>query len=157
MLRFNLQYTIWWWQSAWSDGWTPESITKFGWFVKIRYIQEAEFSMKHFDSFITWCRPWNGESASSRVPSIDILLSSHQVGDRALKSPRIRQNKRFESVISFIQSSNEEKKFSNWSLFWLGDLYVTAMKPLQFFMNTSQRLHSLRADKLMILTPKDCL
>ena len=30
------------------------------------------------------------ESGSSHVPSNDILSSSHQVGDWALKSPRIR-------------------------------------------------------------------
>ena len=90
MLRFNLQYAIWWWQLGWSDGWTPESKTKFGWFVNIRSIHEAEFPIKCVASFISWCRPWNEESASNRVPSIDILSSSHQVGDRALKPSRVR-------------------------------------------------------------------
>ena len=90
MLRFNLQYIIWWWQLVWSDGWTPESKTKFGWFVNIRPIHEAEFSMKWVGSFMGWCRPWNEESASSHVPSNGVFWSFHQVGDRALKSPRIR-------------------------------------------------------------------
>ena len=61
----------------------------------------------------------------------------------------------FESVISFIKSSYEDKIFSNGPLFWLGDVYITAMKTFQFSMNTSQRMDSLRADKVMILTPKD--
>ena len=74
----------------WSDGWTPESINKFGLFVHIRSIHEVEFSIKCAGSFISWCRPWNEESASSHVPSIDILSSSHQARDWVLKSPRIR-------------------------------------------------------------------
>ena len=74
---------------VWSDGWTPESITKFGWFVNVRSINETEFSIKCVGAFISWCRPWDQETTSSCVPSIDILSSS-QVGDWALKSPRIR-------------------------------------------------------------------
>ena len=83
----------------------------------IRSVHEAEFSFKYIGSFISWCRPWDEESASSCVPSLDVLSSSHQVEDRALKSLRIRLKKGFESLISFIKSLNEDNKFSNWSLF----------------------------------------
>ena len=40
-------------------------------------------------------------------------------------------------------------------MFWLGDLYITAMEPLQFPINTSQRMYPLRPDKLTILTLKN--
>ena len=135
----------------WSDGWTPESITKLRWFVNIRSIHEAEVSSKCVASFNSWCRPWNEEITSNCILFIDVLSSSHQVGDQALKSAIIW------CVIAFIKSTIKIKIFSNWSLFWLGDLYATAIKPLQFSMDTSQRMQLLQADKLMILTPKDSL
>ena len=86
MLRFKLQCTVWWWQLVWSDGWTPESVTKFGWCVSIRSIHEAKYSNKSVGSFISWCRPWNEKNVSSRVPSIDVLSSSYQVVDWEQKS-----------------------------------------------------------------------
>ena len=30
-MRLNLAYIIWWWQLGYTDGWTPDSITRFGW------------------------------------------------------------------------------------------------------------------------------
>ena len=67
--------------------WPPESLTKFGWSVNVRSIHEAECSIQCVGSFISWCSPWNEDSASSSVPSVDILSSSHQAGDRASRSP----------------------------------------------------------------------
>ena len=63
----------------WSDGWTPKSVTKFGWCVIIRSINEVKYSNKPVGSFISWSRPWNEENASSRVTSIDVLLLPYQV------------------------------------------------------------------------------
>ena len=34
-------------------------------------------------------------------------------------------------------------------------MHLIAMKPLQFSKNTSERMHSLQTDKLMILTPME--
>ena len=70
----------------WSDGLTPESVTKFGWYVNIRSIHEAKYLNKFVVSFISWCRPWNEDNTSSRVPSIDVSLSSYQVVEWAWKS-----------------------------------------------------------------------
>ena len=65
----------------WSDGWTPESATNFGWCVNIRSTHETKYANKSVDSFISWSRPWNEENASSCVTSIDVLPLSYQVID----------------------------------------------------------------------------
>ena len=65
----------------WSDGWTPESATSFGWCVNIRSTHEAKYANKSVYSFISWFRPWNEENTSSCVTSIDFLPLSYQVID----------------------------------------------------------------------------
>ena len=34
--KLILQWIIWWQQLGWREGWVPLSITKFGWFLKIK-------------------------------------------------------------------------------------------------------------------------
>ena len=69
------------------------SVTKLDRFVNVRSIYEADCSFNCIGSVISWLGPWNEDRKSSRVPSIDLLSSVHQVGDWALKSPRIILNK----------------------------------------------------------------
>ena len=42
ILRLNFAKTIWWWQFGCSDEKMPERITKLGWDVKIKSMEEAE-------------------------------------------------------------------------------------------------------------------
>ena len=38
----SLAKTIWWWHLRWRDGWTPDSITKFGCAVNIENVENVE-------------------------------------------------------------------------------------------------------------------
>ena len=91
VFKFNIQYTIWWWQLVSSHGWTPESITKLSWFVKIKFIYDTDCSIKCLGSVISWWSPsiQIEESALNGAPSVDVLISVHQAGESALKSLRI--------------------------------------------------------------------
>ena len=55
--QLNFAITVWWWQLEWREELTPDSITKFGWDVKIRSIKELEFSSICVVSLINWCNP----------------------------------------------------------------------------------------------------
>ena len=52
--KLNFAKTIWWWQLEWREEWIPDSITMFGWDVKIRSIREEEFGNICVGSLIIW-------------------------------------------------------------------------------------------------------
>ena len=47
---------IWWWDLGYKDGWTNDSVIKFGCEVNIRSIHEDEVSNICVGSLITWCK-----------------------------------------------------------------------------------------------------
>ena len=48
---------IWWWNLEYKDGWTPDSVIKFGCEVNIRSIHEEEDSNICVGLLITWYKP----------------------------------------------------------------------------------------------------
>ena len=78
---------IWWSQFRCRDGWTSEWITKLGWDVKIKSMQEAELLKIHVSSFIFWFKlDW--EVAISILDCLKVVISSRcQAHILALKSP----------------------------------------------------------------------
>ena len=53
---------------------------------------------------------------------------------------KTEQNKVLEYEILINNYSKHDKKWSNSELFWLGDMYITLMKPLQLPIGISQRM-----------------
>ena len=60
---------IWWWQFWCNDGCTPDSITKLGWEVKIRSIQEEDESKMCVGSLMIWLNPNCDVICSILLPS----------------------------------------------------------------------------------------
>ena len=96
----------------------PASITKFGWDVNIKSIQEEEFSSKWVGSLITCLRSYSVAKQSILVPSQSFLSLMHKLHDCALKSPMATTKKGLLSVIAskfnFRLSRNESKLSTVW-------------------------------------------
>lgn len=67
------------------EGRTLLSITKFGFFVKMRLIQDDEFGRRCTGLDINWRNPDDIVNDSSWVPSWDVISSDHHDLDIALK------------------------------------------------------------------------
>ena len=65
----------------------PVSMTKFGWDVNIKSIQEEVLSSKCVGLLIICLRSYSVAKQSVLVPSKLLLAMMHQLDDRALKSP----------------------------------------------------------------------
>ena len=53
----NLENTKCWWQFEWRNRWKPDSMTRFGWEVNIKFIKDEDESRKRVGSLINWCSP----------------------------------------------------------------------------------------------------
>ena len=84
---------IWWWQFWCNDGCTPDSITKLGWEVQIRSIQEEDESKMCVGSLMIWLSPNYDVIYSILLPSKLVRLFAHQFVDFALKSPIVTKTK----------------------------------------------------------------
>ena len=129
---------IWWWELWCKDGWTPDSVIRFGSKVNIRSIHEEEDSNTWVGSLIIWCKPNCDEIFCIALPSVVVISFLQQLLDIALKSPRIttRNEWRFSSRFSL--------KDSNRSCDWLEDLY-NAMKFQSLSPNISSNIiHSFK-------------
>ena len=76
---------IWWWELGYKDGWTPDSVIKFGCEVNIKSINEEEDSNICAGSLITWCKPKSDEIFSTALPSFAVMSFLHQLLDFTLK------------------------------------------------------------------------
>ena len=79
---------IWWWELGCKDGWTPDSVIRFGCEVNFRLTHEEEDSSICVGSLIIWCKPNCDEIFSLALPLVVAMSSLHQLLDFALKSPR---------------------------------------------------------------------
>ena len=95
MSKLNFAKTIWWWQFECKDGWTPDSISKLGWELKIKSIHEEELFKICVGSLISWCKPFCEVTASIFLPSSLVISLLYQLLDLALKSLRATIKKRF--------------------------------------------------------------
>ena len=114
---------IWWWELGCKDGWTPDSVIRFGCEVNIRSIHEEEDSNIWVGSLIIWCKPNYHEIFSIALPSVVVMSFLHQLLDFALKSPRSTTRNGLFCTADSRFSSRFSLKDSNRSCDWLGDLY----------------------------------
>ena len=118
----NFANTIWW-QFGWREEWAPDSITRFGWEVKIKSIHKEEFPVRWVNSFINWCKPNWDVIASIFKPWLGAVSLLYQLVVFALKSPMATIKIEFLLVSVSKASSRLSAKVSKMSLVWLGDLY----------------------------------
>ena len=90
-LRLKVQCMIWRWQLECNDAWTLLLITKFGWSVKIKLIQEELFLWTCVGSLIIWWKPFNILNEKSFEPSNELMSLDHQEVDLAVKSPNMTE------------------------------------------------------------------
>ena len=102
IIRFRLQYVIWWWQLVWTEEWGPISTTTLGWSVKIRSIEEDETANIWVGSDIKWSKPYIEVKELIWAPPGEVISSGHQPLDLVLKSPKIIVNDDLSWLIWFI-------------------------------------------------------
>ena len=91
---------MWWWQCECNEGWTPLSTIKSGWSVNIKSMQDGVCGSRWVCCAICWWNPCTVVRDSSRVPLFVVLPLFHQTEDLALKSPKIKINKKLQEVVS---------------------------------------------------------
>ena len=116
-LRLNFTYVIWLWQFAWREGWTPDSIIRFGCDVNIKSMQEEELFKIWVGSFMIWLKPKLAVKMSIFYPSIFVMLLAYHQFDFALKSPRTTTIYSFFNQPGSILNSKLSENFLNSSLF----------------------------------------
>ena len=86
--KLNFAKMILWWELGYKDGWSPDSVIKFGCEMDIRSIHEKEDSNICAGSLITWCKANCEEIFSIVLPSIAVMSFLYQLLYFALKPPR---------------------------------------------------------------------
>ena len=133
---------IWWWQFSWSDGLLPLFITRFGWSVKMRSMQDDEFWRMCVGSDISWQKPHSELMDSICGPLLFVMLWTHQILDLALKSPcRIVKAGSWFLILPK-RFSRDKIKCSNSPGFWLGERYKVVTYPFFFPVTISHAKHA---------------
>ena len=98
ILRLNFADVIWRWQFASKVKWIPDSITKFGWAVKISPIHDEESPIMCVGCLIIFCNPvW--EITPSILESSCVVMSLlYKRLDFALKSSRATVRKELSTI-----------------------------------------------------------
>ena len=113
-----MAYINWWWQFGCKDGWTPNSVIKFGCDVNMRSIHEEQLCKICVGSFINWCYPNWGVTFSNAFLWDVVLSLQYQTLDFALKSPIATRRKGLfwdkVSKFSLKLSINVSKLSSGW-------------------------------------------
>ena len=89
----NFENLIWWCQFACNEEWIPDSITKFGWDLKIRSINDKESPIQYVCSLIICCSPNWEVTPSILEPAYGVMWLLYQRLDFALKSPKMTATK----------------------------------------------------------------
>ena len=100
-----------------------DSITRLGWEVNIKSIQEEEFPKMWVSSLINCCRPNCEVTASILGPSDVVLLCLYQFEDLLLKSPKTTIKNGFWLLILSDESCKLSANSSKESEDWPGDQY----------------------------------
>ena len=85
--QVKFAYTISWWKFGCSDGWAPESTTTFGCDVKMRSMQDEQFSKTCVGSFIIWWSRYCEVTNSIFAPYVVVSSLIYQSLDFILNSP----------------------------------------------------------------------
>ena len=112
---------IWWWRLECNEAWTPLLVTKLGWSVKIKSMQEELLVWMCVGSLTIWWKPFDVLNEKSFVASNESMPLDHQEVDLTLKSPNMTDTDGLRLLMSDKRCSNFVKKLSNSSLFGLGE------------------------------------
>ena len=135
---------ILWWELGYKDGWSPDSVIKFGCEMNIRSIHEKEDSNICAGSLITWCKANCEEIFSIVLPSIGVMSFLYQLLYFALKPPRSTTKKGLFCTADSRFRSRFSLKDSKRPCDWLGGLY-NAMKLQSLSLAISSNLtHSFK-------------
>ena len=129
----------------------PLIITRLGWSVKIRLIQDDKFWMCVV-SGINWEKPYSELIDSICVPSLFVMSWTHQLLDLALKSPSRIVKVGSLLLILHKRISRDRRKCSNSLSFWLGERCKVIAYPFFFPMTIWHAKHSARFILLICLT-----
>ena len=127
---------------GWRQEWVPLSTTKFGWFVKIKSVNDEELESMWVDSRISCSRPCIEVTEWICTPSLLDISYLQQFDDRTLKSLIIMETVSFWLDIAFIKTSKWLRNFSGSPLDWLGERYKVAIKRFLFLWFNSKSKHS---------------
>ena len=97
--------------------------SKLGWSVKMRSMQDDEFSNRWVGSDISWCNPCIVVNELMSVPSGDVMSSGHHVVDLALKLPIIIVKDGLSSLTKLSKFSSIDFEIDRWLVDskWLSD------------------------------------
>ena len=84
ILRFSLQYVIWWRQLPWREGCAPDLTTRLGWSVKMRSILGEELGNMCVGSITNCFKPHDEVRTSIWIPSSVLVSKAHHDLERAL-------------------------------------------------------------------------
>ena len=121
IFRLKVQCMIWWWQLECNDALTPLLVTKIGWSVKVKSMQEELFLWICAGSFIIWWKPFGVLNKNFFSPSNGSLSLHHQKDDLVLKSPHMTENDGLQALMSYLRCPKFVKKLSIFLPFWLGE------------------------------------
>ena len=128
-----------WWHFEWSEEWTPDSITTFGWVVKIRSIHEDESPIICVGSLIIYSNPNWEVTPSILEPSYVVMSLLYQRLVFTFKSPRTKRRYSVRKGFYTITESRFNSKLlindSKSSWHWLGEWYNVMKLFLQVMDN----------------------
>ena len=151
ILRLNFSNVIWRWQFACSEEWSPDSISKFDWVVKIRSTHDEKLQIKCVDSLIICCNPYWKVKPSLLEPSSVVILLLYQRLNFALKSPRMTARKGLFTVTESKLYSRLLINNSKPSWLWLGERYNEIKLHSLSLIFISKLIHSWSNDYFWFL------
>ena len=119
-LGFKVQCIISWWQLECNDVWTLLIITKRGWSVKIKLIQEELFLWVCIGSIIIWWKPFNVLSQKSFVSFAESMSLNQQQVDLGSKLPNVTEIDDLRTLMSDKRCPKFAEELSNYLLLWMG-------------------------------------
>ena len=143
---------IWWWQFSWSDSLILLFITRLGWSVKMRSMQDSKFWRMFVGSDINWEKPYSELIDSICVPSLYVMAWTLQLLDLTLKSSSRTVKAASLFLILHKSFSRDRRKCSNSLWFSLGERYKVITHPFFFPLIISHAKHSGRFLLLIYFT-----
>ena len=142
IIKFTLQYILWWWQYVSNEAQIPLSRIRLGWLVITRSIQGFFLlGSKFVGSEITWDKPTVVSSCSISLPSGVESPSGHQNLEWALKSPVKNVVKGFSNLIFACKLLKLDKKVWKLGELWSkAGLWYKTVKNIFFYQISVQPL-----------------
>ena len=160
ILKFTLQWIIWWWQKESKEARVPLLRIRLGWSVTTRSIHEGlQFDSKFVGSEMIWDKPIEVKRSSISLPSGVVSPSDHQNWECALTSPVKNVAKGFSALIFEYKFLKFDKNAWNSGDVWLkAGLWYKAVKNIFFRPNfNSTTIVSSRDKSCRTMTGREFL